>query len=170
MQVQYIGKNKRHRDRLYDTGARWNGPRDVCEIDDDVAAVMVRKHPDVYAAVSYVCEPYQAPTNTGDPDGQNREIDTVQVEIDGDFYPLSKLAKKKLDAYSQEHFGVNLDQRLKQADLAEQVLELLKKSSAEAPEGSESERAGDTQTENGESGEGSEGGDAAESTGENGDA
>lgn len=178
MKVQYIGKNSKHRDRLYDTGARWSGPGDVQEIDEDVAAVMLRRHPDAYGPAvdgqpATNIEPSPANTgsteNTGD---QKPTIQTAKVEIDGEWWPLSKLAKKKLDAYAQEHFGVNLDQRLKQAVLAEQVLELLQKSSADAPEGSEPEQNGEpdgTQSETGESVEaGDPGNDGDESGNENG--
>lgn len=152
MKVQYIGKNSKHRDRLYGTGTRWNGRGDVQEIDDDVAAVMISKHPDVYALASEGSladanrePPPENNANPADTGDQKPTIETAQVKIDGEFYPLSKLKKAALDAYAKEHFGVDLDQRLKQADLAQQVLELLEST---PDEGGDSEDNGD---ENGDS-------------------
>lgn len=50
MKIQYVGAQPRHRERLYKTGAVFNGPGDVQEIADEAAArKMLAKHPDQYA-------------------------------------------------------------------------------------------------------------------------
>lgn len=50
MKIQYVGAQPRHRERLYKTGAVFNGPGDVQEIADEaVARKMLARHPDQYA-------------------------------------------------------------------------------------------------------------------------
>lgn len=131
MKIMYIGRQPVHRDRLFGTHIRWNGPGDVQEVEpDEVAAKMLNQHPDVYTAApdskSAPAEAVPRPTEPEIvPPCGPEDIDEPAIDVDGHVVPLRLANKVQLEAYAKERFGVSLDRRRTQQALAEEVLRLI---------------------------------------------
>lgn len=98
MRVMYIGRQPQHKDRLFRTGTRWDGPGDVQEVEDDIANQMVNQHPTVYAF----------PVAAENPD-------TL----------LDMGSKDAIAEYAEKHFGVTMDKRRSRDVLAKELKALM---------------------------------------------
>lgn len=98
MRVMYIGRQPRHKDRLFGTGTRWTGPGDIQEVDDGAAEKMVNQHPTVYAFPAAAENP-----------------DTL----------LDMGSRDAIAEYAAKHFGVTMDKRRARDVLAKELQALM---------------------------------------------
>ncbi|MDF0750283.1 hypothetical protein NLU14_08575 [Marinobacter sp. 71-i] len=129
MKIQYVGRQRTHRERLYGTGVVFAGRGDVQEIEDEkLARKMLSRHPDQYAEVE--AEPSADAQKTGDPGGDNTPA--PQINIDGTLTPIAKATKDQLEAFAREQFDVELDKRNTKDDLIAEILALIADAEASA--------------------------------------
>jgi hypothetical protein len=113
MKIMYIGRQPRHRDRLFGTGTQWNGPGDVQEVEDAAATKMLNQHPTVYArpeAQKIVAE-------------QIAEQGEKLAEAIEEF--LRTADAKALRDYALAHYGVKLDARKSRDNLADELRQII---------------------------------------------
>ncbi|MCG5526847.1 MULTISPECIES: hypothetical protein [Halorhodospira] len=128
MKVKYIGREPTHRDRLYGSGVFWSGPGDVQEVEEEIAARMLKRHPDQYALVSGATDTGQKQAQegeqpeSGEEDGEGAE--DLVIEIRGEFYPVRKLSRDVLAEYAEQRHGVKLDKRRSAQSLAAEIRRL----------------------------------------------
>lgn len=125
MKIQYVGRQRTHRERLYGTGAVFAGRGDVQEIEDEkIARKMLSRHPDQYAEVETEVDAQK--TGGGD------ETTAPQINIDGTLTPIAKATKDQLEAFAREQFDVELDKRKTKDDLIAEILALIADAEASA--------------------------------------
>lgn len=135
MKIQYVGRQRTHRERLYGTGAVFAGRGDVQEIEDEaIARKMLSRHPDQYAEAKADADANQAP----DPGGDSNPV--PQISIDGKLTPIAKATKDQLEAFAREQFDVELDKRKTKDDLIAEILALI--ADAEAKADADAQKAG----------------------------
>ena len=98
----YIGKKDFTSDRIFGTGACWNGNGDVVDIPDATAQLMVRRFPEVYAeagtAVAGVVEEKAVPAGGGGGRGPVSidPLDTIFVQDGEDRVSLRNATRAAL--------------------------------------------------------------------------
>lgn len=133
MQVKYVGRQTRHRERLYGTGLIFAGRGDVQEVEDEtVARKMIARHPDQYAEAGTTGEPGAQVNGTAtDNTGGDSSDDKGHEILIGDAYkPVKDATKNELEAYAKRVFEVDLDKRKKVGELADEVIALIDKAKA----------------------------------------
>lgn len=124
MKVQYIGKQKPHRERLYGTRTLFAKPGDIQDIDDQIAKKMINNHPDQYGTPS--------------PDFEEQEPETKQVSliedgaanevlINGELVPLTKVSKDVLIDIAKRAYEVEIPSRTDKAGVIDVIGGLIAK-------------------------------------------
>lgn len=129
MLVRYIGSAPTETDTLYRTGAHWNEPGEVVDVQpDEKARLMVANHPDVYEAAedpeaAAAAPQVQAATAAGD---MGLSIHTiVSREPDGSTRLLRDATLPVLKAYATDKLGMGLAENATRKQILEIIEEAL---------------------------------------------
>ncbi len=127
MKIEYVGRQKPHRERLYGSKILFAGPGDVQEVDDEIGRKMVNKHPDQYAeagrepgaAVSgkpeVSTEKTEAPTNT----------EAGQIVINGEAVAVKDVSKDVLIEIAKKSYERDIPVRTGKPEVVEIVTGLI---------------------------------------------
>lgn len=122
MKVQYIGKQKPHRERLYGTRTLFTHPGVIQEIEDPIAKKMINNHPDQYA------EPSSDFDDEDESLKQPSLIDDGDVDsilIDGKLLKFSKVSKDVLIDIAKNSYEVEIPSSKSKADVAAIISDLI---------------------------------------------
>lgn len=124
MKIEYIGRQNRHRERLYGTKAVFNGKGAIVEVDDKIGLKMVTKHPDQYAeavntqkAVTILDEPV-TPT-------QVTPIEADEIIINGNVVKIAQASKDVLIEAAKKYWNAKLNPRLSKDEIVTEVISLI---------------------------------------------
>ena len=123
MFVRYIGKKEVAFDRLCGTGARWDGPGSVAEIEDaKKAKALITGFPGLYEKAD---GPEAAPpAPPADPAaGQTGDDDHPILAVKHGKVPLSAANAAMLRAWAKEHLGLQIDAAVSAGEARERIVE-----------------------------------------------
>lgn len=124
MKVQYVGKQKPHRERLYGTKTLFSGPGDIKEFEDDIGKKMVNNHPDQYAdaaeqlELDKIAEEAQKSLNTGD-------IEAGNIVYQGQEHLISDLSKDVLIEIAKKAWDVTIPVNIGEEKLIDKIQALI---------------------------------------------
>lgn len=129
MHIEYVGRQKPHRERLYGTKTVFAGPGDVQEMDDDIGRKMINKHPDQYAEAGQ--EPVAAPAPTGqDPNAAGdqppvSDVEPGQIVINGETLNIKDVSSDVLIEIAKKAYDKKIPVRTAKPEVVEIVTGLV---------------------------------------------
>lgn len=122
MKIQYTGRQKPHRERLYGTGVVFAGPGDTQDIEDEaVAQKMLSRHPDQYGPAAKASPPptASAVSEKGTPPTEGF------IVLDGEQVALEDLSKDVLIETAKKHYDVEIPVRTGKPEIVGQLTKLI---------------------------------------------
>lgn len=114
--IKYIGHRPTYREGCYGSGIVFVKDG-VVNIDDDVLANKLLRHPDVYVKAD-------AATGTESVVGQKKPDDDAEDAAQDVRDAIMAMSKEALETYAKTHFGVDVDRRKSVENLRTQVVGL----------------------------------------------
>lgn len=131
MNIEYVGRQQPHRERLYGSKILFAGPGDVQAVDDEIGRKMVNKHPDQYAEVAREPgvagggHPQAASKAEPQPKQESGPTEPGTILINGESHEIKGVSKDVLIDIAKKHYETDIPVRTGKPEVVETLTALV---------------------------------------------